>query len=260
MKMTERLPLNEHKHCLTSESATSPQLTVEGISKRYQRRPKGYETGANVEILGDGEGVVGDYHANPEYQREAEAWKSEQQAEYISSLLTFGHPVKALMFEAYDVNNLLDHQKEYFNDGYRFGVIDGQHRIESLCAFIAGDFKIQINGGEVSFEDLHVDDQKDFLARQVHGHWYFGYSETEIRDIFLGEQMGRSLTRGEKYRGYVGNSEFFKGLVEIYHNNFCSSGDELTAKRSAKIAELVMPIALIEFDSEVTGGGRDLPS
>lgn len=150
-----------------------------------------------------------------EYQRSV-VWNKEQKQKLIDSILR-NFPIPILILQE--------------NEDGKFNIIDGQQRLESIIGFYTNQLEYTNNSWREfkllnnTFFPLYIDDDNKWYGRNYHNLDKIykeqflnyevqvitlkGYSNNEIRDIFIRLQSGSPLNHQEKMDSYPGQFNNF---------------------------------------------------
>lgn len=157
---------------------------------------------SNLKYLNDNNKI----NFSPAYQREY-VWKDPQRSLFIDSL-----------FLGYDIPKIYFHENPH--DNYKYDVVDGQQRLQTIFHFLKGVVKLPgeadpIDGETLAnkkFEELSLDLQMMFQNISLDIVILNSeYTQDDIEDMFLRYQNGEPLNAPEKRKAIPGN---FKNIVE----------------------------------------------
>ena len=86
-------------------------------------------------------------------------------------------------------------------------IIDGQQRTISVCQYVEGDFSVAINGHQLAFHNLQIDQQEQILDYELMVYLCEG-TDSEKLEWFktiniAGEELTNQETTTETYQIYV---------------------------------------------------------
>ena len=165
---------------------------------------------------------------DPHYQRQGSVWPRDKQQLFIDSLMN-GFLIPPMYW------HVLNPDSEYYKGTYRYAVIDGRQRLETILAFLAGEFALSPENSVFVEPDLvltgvRIDDLRERipwlyadLLRQTVEVVLIESSDIDlIEELFSRLNEGVPLKAAEKrnrgrvlaplVRGVAETHEFFKEL------------------------------------------------
>jgi len=143
------------------------------------------------------------YRFDAEYQRELGVWSKKMKQLLIDSILR-GYDIPKFFLEA--VESTTGHDD-------LFNILDGQHRLDTICKYIRNEFPTlklmaTIDGYDLSnlfYEELPTIFQNKIRNTKLTIVKLWDYSDSEIEELFLRLQSGKTLTAAEKRHAIRGD-------------------------------------------------------
>ena len=133
----------------------------------------------------------------PDHQRFYK-WNHNQQKMFIDSIIT-GYPIQSLVVVA-RIDSTIEHARAFYD------IEDGQSRLTTLWLFINNRFSIPLNGEELYYDDLTIDQKMIILNYRIPieqveftGVLTRREEQTMIAELFIRLQMGKPLSDNDKY-------------------------------------------------------------
>lgn len=171
----------------------------------------------------------------PPFQRNP-VWSARQQGSLLDTIL-LEYPIPELYMQ--DVTEADGSQKHL--------LVDGQQRIRTVLAFLAGDFEIEDEGSRwhgLAFEDLAPADRKKVFEYNFVIRLLPDIPETEVREIFQRVNRNTTTLNAQELRHATYWGPFIKLMEEISNLDFWSEAGMFSANERRRMLD-------IEFISEL---------